>query len=43
MFAEDQPHCGCRTVNRTDENVEKFRQADHRRTIDEISKITNVS
>jgi len=46
MFVEVQLHCGRPTVNRTDGNVEKSRQAvlaDHRRTIDEISEITNVS
>jgi len=45
MFVEDQLHCGHPTVNRTDENVEKVRQAvlaDRRQTIGKIS-ITNVS
>ena len=46
MFVEDQLHGGRHTVNRTDENVEKFPHAvlaDHRWTTDEISEITNVS
>ena len=46
MSCEDQPRSGRPSTCRNDENFEKVRNpinADHRRTIDEISEITGLS
>ena len=46
MSCEDQPRSGRPSTCRNDENLDKVHiaiNADHRRTIDEISEITGLS
>ena len=46
MSLEDQPRSGRPSTSRTDENIQKIRNAtmfDHRRTIDELEALTGVS
>jgi len=46
MSLEDQPRSGRPSTSRTDENIQKIRDAilfDHRRTIDELEALTGVS